>query len=90
MCSPWFWQGARGPGWNRSQRRIYALPLRKRLPAIRIPLRKTDVPIRIDLQPLIDRAYQLGGYDDIDYTEELDPPLTAEEAEWVKSLVVAK
>ncbi len=78
------------PGWNRSRRQLYAMPLRKKLPAIRIPLRKTDVPIRIDLQPLIDRAYQLGGYDDIDYTEELDPPLTAEEAAWVKSLVVAK
>ena len=78
------------PGWNRSQRQLYAMPLRKKLPAIRIPLRETDVPIRIDLQPLIDRAYQLGGYDDIDYTEELDPPLTTEEAAWVKSLVVAK
>ena len=78
------------PGWNRSRRQLYAMPLRKKLPAIRIPLRKTDVPIRIELQPLIDRAYQLGGYDDLDYTEELDPPLTAEEAAWVKSLDVAK
>ena len=75
------------PGWNRSQRQLYAMPLRKRLPAIRIPLRQNDTPVRIDLQPLIDRAYQLGGYDDIDYAEELDPPLTVEEAAWVKTLI---
>ena len=78
------------PGWNRSQRLLYAMPLRKRLPAIRIPLRQQDAPVRIELQPLIGRAYQLGGYDDIDYTEELDPPLTVEEAAWVKTLVPAK
>ena len=75
------------PGWNRSQRQLYAMPLRKRLPAIRIPLRQTDAPVRVDLQPLIDRAYELGGYDDINYAEELDPPLTVEEAAWVKTLI---
>jgi uncharacterized protein DUF4058 len=78
------------PGWNRSQRLLYAMPLQKRLPAIRIPLREHDAPARIDVQPLIDRAYQLGGYDDINYSEELDPPLTVEEAAWAKSLVTAK
>ena len=78
------------PGWKRSQRVLYALPLTKQLPGIRIPLRETDPPVRLQLQPLIDRAYELGGYDDIDYTQELDPPLTTDEVAWVKTLWTTK
>src|SRR5207249_4748334 len=44
-------------GWKTGVYEIYAVPLRQRLPAIRIPLRETDEDIRLDLQDLIDKAY---------------------------------
>ena len=75
------------PGWNRPRRELYAMPLQKRLPPIRIPLRSSDAPVKIDLQALVDHAYEAGRFDDIDYSQELDPPLTSDDAEWVKSLM---
>ena len=63
------------------------MPLKNRLPAIRIPLRESDSPAKIDLQVLLDHAYSAGRFDDIDYSQELDPPLEVEEAAWVKSLI---
>jgi hypothetical protein len=53
------------PGWNRSRRELYAMPLTRRLPIIRIPLRQTDAPVTVDLQALVDHAYEAGRYDDI-------------------------
>jgi len=41
-----------------------------------IPLRRTDKPVPLDLQPLIDRCYQTGRYWLADYTRS---PLVAEE-----------
>ena len=50
---------------------IYRVPLRERLPVIKIPLRLTDPDIPLDLQALIDQCYHNGGYDeDIDYSAE--------------------
>jgi hypothetical protein len=74
------------PGWNRSRRELYAMPMQKRLPIIRIPLRDSDAPVKIDLQSLLNHAYEAGRFDRIDYSQELDPPLTAEESAWVKNL----
>ena len=75
------------PGWNRSRRELYAMPLRKRLPIIPIPLRQSDSSVKIDLQALLDRAFEAGRYDDIDYSQELDPPLSKDDVEWVKGLI---
>jgi hypothetical protein len=62
---------------------FYPLPLSRLLPAIRIPLRKTDHDVRLELQPLIDAAYVNGRYyDDLEYTQEPQPPLTRRDAEW--------
>lgn len=65
---------------------IYPLPLRQRLPAIRIPLRPGEPDAVVDLQPLIDRAYANGRYP-IDYTKPPDPPLEAEDAAWADELL---
>jgi hypothetical protein len=62
------------PGWNRSRRELYALPLQKRLPIIRIPLRESDFSVKVDLQALIDHVYEAGRFHHIDYSQELDPP----------------
>ncbi|MFM9965811.1 MAG: DUF4058 family protein [Planctomycetaceae bacterium] len=66
----------------------FRLPLTQRLPAIPIPLRPSDRDVLLELQPLIDQIYDNGRYDeDIDYSEPLEPPLAAEEAEWVASIL---
>ncbi len=52
---------------RRSAAEHYHLPLRDRLPAIRIPLRPTDDDVALDLQALIDQIYVHGRYAGIDY-----------------------
>lgn len=65
----------------------YPIPLRERLPTIRIPLRPADPDITLPLQTLIDLAYSRGRHDDIDYTRPLDPPLAPADAAWASELV---
>lgn len=65
------------------RRELYRIPLRQRLPAIRIPLRRTDADIVVDLQPLLDRCYEMGGYWQSDYSEDPEPPLAEEDRVWV-------
>jgi hypothetical protein len=47
-----------------------------------------DVPL--DLQVLVDAAYENGGYDDIDYRAEPDPPLDPADAAWAEELLRSK
>ncbi len=71
------------------QYELYRAPLLRRLPPIRIPLRATDNDLVLDLQPLIDRCYAVGRYDDLDYRADPSPPLNTEDAkladEWLRS-----
>lgn len=67
---------------------LYGLPLRERLPAIRIPLRERDPDAVLDLQSLVDRAYEAGAYGrGIDYTQPCVPPLTGEDERWAAELL---
>ena len=75
---------------NREAAEYYAAPLRQRLPIIPIPLRDTDAPVPLDLQALVDRAYVNGAYDDIDYTEPLEPDLDDDDTQWVAALLLEK
>jgi len=65
----------------------YPLPLRQRLPKIPIPLRETDPDAVLDLQALVDTAYDRGRYDDIDYARALEPPLQSADEVWVKEIL---
>ncbi len=76
------------PGWKRSRRELYPLPLRQRLPVLPIPLRQEDAPVQLDLQAVVDQVYAAGRYDDLDYGTELDPPLSGEEAAWANQLLI--
>ncbi len=68
----------------------YRLPLTQRLAAIPIPLRPTDKGVLLDLQPLINQVYENGRYsEEIDYTEPLDPPLSATDATRLAELLAA-
>jgi hypothetical protein len=73
-------------GWK-AKAEIYRVPLRERLPAIRVPLRETDQDVPLDLQALIAQVYRHGRYDDIDYTVPPVPPLEPEDAAWADELL---
>ena len=66
---------------------FYPGRLRERLPAIRIPLRETDQDVALDLQSLVNDAYRDGGYDDLNYRQEPDPPLETDDAKWADELL---
>jgi hypothetical protein len=67
---------------------MYRASLRERLPIIRIPLRETDADARLDIQELIDKAYENGGYDlEIDYRVDPFPPLQGDDADWADALL---
>lgn len=66
---------------------VYRLPLRQRLGGIPIPLRPADEEIVLDLQSLVDQAYENGRYaQELTYTEPLNPPLSPDEEQWAREL----
>jgi hypothetical protein len=69
---------------------FYPLSLRARMRPIRIPLRETDPDARLDLQELIDKTYENGRYDDIDYSADPVPPLSSTDAKWADRLLREK
>lgn len=68
---------------------LYYCPLRQPLPSIRIPLRETDADVRLVIQPLIDRCYEVGRYWQTDFSRGLKQPLPDEEAAWVTEKLTA-
>jgi len=69
------------------EREVYPIPLRERLPAIRVPLRPADADVVADLQPLIDQCHERGRYHLLNYRVDLDPPLSSDEAAWVDQVL---
>ena len=67
---------------------LYPLSLRRPLPALRIPLRRDEARIVLELQPLLDRAYEAGRYGrSLDYSAPLALPLAADAAAWAEPLL---
>lgn len=74
---------------NPSQVEYYEMPLRQPLPRLPIPLRPNDPDVTLDLQAVLDTAYDRGRYDDIDYSTPVDPPLDASDGQWASALLEA-
>lgn len=75
-------------GWKPRKAEVYAVPLRQRLPIIRIPLRETDSDATLDLQVLIEQCYGNGRYGgELDYRRDLVHPLSKEDAGWANELL---
>ncbi len=67
-----------------------SFPLRDRLPHIRIPLRRNDPEVVLDLQQLVDRAYYFGSYHyTTRYAGDPHPPLVGDDARWADELLKA-
>lgn len=69
------------------EREVYVIGLREKLPAVSIPLRPADADVVLDLQPLIDQCHERGRYHRLNYQAELYPPLSADDAAWVDSVL---
>ncbi len=70
---------------------VYPIPLQRRLPHIRVPLREPDPDVMVDLQAVFTQCYDDGGYEDfIDYRQPPPVALSPEEAAWVDGLLKGK
>jgi hypothetical protein len=75
----------------RPQADLYTFNLRDPIPSFPIPLRSEDNEPIVDLQALINQAYDQGSYDlRIDYSRELVPPLSEGDAAWADALLQEK
>ncbi len=70
---------------------LWPIRLSQRLPVIQIPLRPKDGDTPLDLQAVLDTAYDRAGYArGIDYKKEPVPPLSKEWKEWADRLLREK
>jgi hypothetical protein len=70
---------------------VYPIPLQRRLPRVRVPLREPDPDVALDLQAVFTRCYDNGGYADfLDYQQPAPVPFSPEEAAWVEGLLKGK
>lgn len=70
------------------RRETYPVRLDARLPRVAVPLRDPDADVVVDLQSLIDRAYERGAYAwTIDYQTPPEPPLESPDAAWAAARV---
>jgi hypothetical protein len=67
---------------------IWPIPLRERLPRIRVPLMESDPDVVLDLQAVFDRCYDEGPYTrGLNYDRELPALLKQADAEWAQALL---
>ena len=73
-------------GGPRANVAVNPISLREPLPPIPIPLRPGEADAVVHLQPLADRAYEVGRFP-INYDRPCDPPLTGDDAAWAAELL---
>lgn len=65
---------------------IWPIRLERRLPTIPIPLRDADPDAMLDLQAVLNTAYDRAGYDlQLDYTRDPVPPLSPPQSQWARA-----
>jgi hypothetical protein len=74
---------------RRPRTEVWPIQLRESLPTVPVPLLPPDPDVPLALQPAIDACFELVGYQRLlDYgSQPPPPPLSPEDAEWVKSLL---
>lgn len=68
---------------------FWPFALRDQPPIIPIPLVEPDADLLLDLKALLDVTYDAAGYGKYIYAETPDPPLTAEDERWARSVLGA-
>lgn len=75
-------------GDRRPLTQVWPIGLRETLPVVPVPLLEPDPDVPLDLQAAVIACFELVGYGRLlDYASPLPPPLTDEEAAWVKGRV---
>jgi hypothetical protein len=64
----------------------YPFSLRQCLPKVRVPLRQNDPEVVLDLQLVLQRVYQDGPFESIDYSKPSEPPLSEADAAWAAEM----
>jgi len=73
------------------QRFIAPIRLSDRLPSVPVPLDPDVPPVTVNLQPLLDRSYESGGYGrHMHYELTPEPPLTPDQQTWAETILRAK
>jgi translation initiation factor 1 (eIF-1/SUI1) len=76
------------PATDRRHISLYPFNLPDPIPAVAIPLRPDDEDIVLDVQPLLDKCYRMGGYDrTIDYNAEPPVFLNSKVAKWMDEML---
>ncbi len=71
---------------GRRRARVWPIPIDKRLPVVPVPLRAGDADAQLDLQRVLNAAYEHARYDlDVNYAGGPVPPVKGEHADWVRS-----
>lgn len=69
---------------------IYPIPLRSRLPRVKVPLLPDDADVVLDLPAVFTRCYDRADYgSEIRYSDPPDPPLKPDQAVWAAALLQA-
>ena len=75
-------------GFRRPSAQLFVFGIRDTIPAFPVPLSEADEEPVIDLNPLLQRLFDIARYDlEINYSLSCDPPLSAEDAAWARDLV---
>ena len=70
---------------------VWPVWLKDRLPKVLIPLKAPDPDVTLDLQSVLETAYDRAGWQKIvDYRAESDPALPSEQAAWADELLKSK
>jgi hypothetical protein len=73
---------------HRPAAEVWPISLRQRLPSLAVPLMGSDPDVVVDLQELVDHVYDRVDYGYVlDYSAPPVPPLSAEDAEWVREIL---
>jgi hypothetical protein len=72
----------------RDRFQLYPRRVRERLPRLRLPLADPDPDIVLDIQVVLARTYEAGGYAErLNYALPCSPPLLPEEQSWADALI---
>ena len=69
---------------------VYPASMRERLPVIKVPLRPSDSDALLDVQAVVDDAYDRGGYDILDYRRPPVPPLSSDDEAWARQVLTQR
>ncbi|HWE01654.1 MAG TPA: DUF4058 family protein [Tepidisphaeraceae bacterium] len=85
MAQLWHWMGDHYSRW------IWPMRLEQRLKTIPIPVRQGDADAALDLQAMLNTAYNRAGYElRIDYSNEPVSPLPQRFAEWARNTIATR